>query len=530
MRQFFSYGPVDCRKHFCISRQNIVDSCLNNIVGDADDCGHYFTIWSPRQTGKTWIMRQVKDAIQAKYGDRFIAGMMSMQTALLDQESNPDDILEWVPHIIHDTFKIKIEPLKTWIDWLNIFNKSAGIFNKPVILFIDEFDKLPPKVIDKFVNLFRGMYLDRDSYLLHGLALIGVRAALGVESERGSPFNVQRSMHIPNFTKDEVFDLFSQYIAESGQAVETSVIEKVYESTNGQPGLVCWFGELLTDKYNRDKNKAIDNKLWDMVYNNALTVEWNNTILNLIKKVKNRYKEEVIELFSKSDIKFSLDRDWCSYLYMNGIIAQGAAVDSKGNTVNICRFSSPFVHERLYNALTDDLIGDISPIPSLDFLDDLADVFASDSVNVAALLERYKDYLKRLKSKGLNPWKDQPRRTDLHYTEAVGHFHLYAWLQSAIGRQCVISPEFPTGNGKVYLHLKCPSGDGIIEVKSFTNVYDLKSYKEQAAKYADSLGKETVTIALFVPSEDEDILKRLSSEAAVGGVNVTVVAIGWSSL
>ncbi|MFP4429135.1 MAG: hypothetical protein ACLFPB_07420 [Desulfovermiculus sp.] len=34
------------------------------------------------------------------------------------------------------------------------------------------------------------------NYFLHGLALIGVRAVLGVGSERGSPFNVQHSLHV----------------------------------------------------------------------------------------------------------------------------------------------------------------------------------------------------------------------------------------------------------------------------------------------------------------------------------------------
>jgi hypothetical protein len=36
------------------------------------------------------------------------------------------------------------------------------------------------------------------------MALIGVRAVLGVENVKGSPFNVQRSVHIPNLTHDEV--------------------------------------------------------------------------------------------------------------------------------------------------------------------------------------------------------------------------------------------------------------------------------------------------------------------------------------
>jgi len=73
---------------------------------------------------------------------------------------------------------------------------------------IDEFDSLPDSVIDILVAIFRDMYINRSNYLLHGLALIGVRSVIGKNSDRVSPFNIQRSMHIPNFTKDEVKDLF----------------------------------------------------------------------------------------------------------------------------------------------------------------------------------------------------------------------------------------------------------------------------------------------------------------------------------
>ena len=89
---------------------------------------------------------------------------------------------------------------------------------------------------------------------------------------------------------------------------------------------------------------------------------------------------------------------------------------------------------------------------ALDVLDDLTDVFEA-GLNLSLLLSRYKAYLIRLKAKGLNPFKEQPRRADLHYTEAVGHFHLIAWLKEALDDICVISPEFPTGNGNVDIHL-----------------------------------------------------------------------------
>ncbi|MBF0102666.1 MAG: AAA-like domain-containing protein, partial [Desulfobacterales bacterium] len=489
---------------------------------------HFFTIWAPRQTGKTWLMRQVKAQIQQHYGDKFIIGTMSMQGTVINKTAPEDLLLSKIPHLFWETFAQEIDVPDTWEDLKDIFSWKKGLFNLPLILFIDEFDSLPPKIIDRLVTLFRDMYLKRESYLLHGLALIGVRAVLGVDSDRGSPFNIQRSLHVPNFTKAEVIDLYQQYQHESGQVIEPVVVESVYDTTRGQPGLVCWFGELLTETYNPGLAELITMAVWQRVFHRALTMEWNNTVLNLIKKAKSPdYNEYVIALFSQADIPFQIDMEWCSYLYFHGIIDAKIQMKANGEEESVCIFSSPFVQRRLYHSLTSDIVGDRLPILVLDPLDDLSDVFNSQELNIPALIDRYKSYLKRLKAKGLNPWKEQPRRSDMHITEAVGHFHLYAWLHHAIGRRCVISPEFPTGNGKVDLHIHCQGKRGIIEVKSFTDLAQLQESIAQASVYAKQMGLTTVTIAMFTPVEDETVLAKLSREVICDTVRVIVVAIGW---
>ena len=409
----------------------------------------------------------------------------------------------------------------------NLFSEKNGVFRTPIILFIDEFDSLPPKVIDRLVTMFRDMYLKREDYLLHGLALIGVRAVLGVESHRGSPFNIQRSLHVPNLTREEVEEMFRQYREESNQKIEPEVVKRLYDSTRGQPGLVGWFGELLTEKFNPGKDCTIDMTQWNRTYRRSCSTEWNNTVLNLIKKAKGEYREHILKLFSKANLLFSLDADWCNYIYLNGIIDYETIIDSDGQEKDICRFASPFVQRRIYNALTYVLVGHETPILPLDPLDDLSDVFDPLELNVPALIQRYRDYLKRLKAKGLNPWKDQPRRTDLHLTEYVGHFHLYSWLQYATDGQCSVSPEFPTGNGRVDLHLKCGNRRGIIEVKSFTSHARAGNARVQAARYAAMLNMNAVTLVLFIPVEDETVLKKLSDTQEIDRVKVTTEAVGW---
>jgi len=528
MRHFHSYGPVDYRYHYCVQRKEMIARCTEQLVGSPEEGGHFFTIWAPRQTGKTWLMRQVKQEIAARFPERFIIGTMSVQGVMLKDEESDDKFLDNVPILMWETFKIKNLPVPAdWKSFKSLFSKDNNLFGKPVILFIDEFDSLPPNVIDRLVTMFRDMYLKREDYLIHGLALIGVRAVLGVESLRGSPFNIQRSLHVPNLTSEEVEDMFRQYQEESGQKIEPEVVKSLYDSTRGQPGLVGWFGELLTEKFNPGKDSVLDIGVWNDTYRRALSTEWNNTVLNLIKKAKGEYRDHILRLFGKAELTFTLDADWCNYIYLNGIIDYETVTDPDGKKKEICRFSSPFVQLRIYNALTYDMVGYGTPILALDPLDDLADVFDPPELNVPALIQRYRDYLKRLKAKGLNPWQDQPRRADLHLTEYVGHFHLYAWLQYATDRQCSVSPEFPTGNGRVDLHLKCGNKRGIIEVKSFKSHAETRYARLQAARYAAMLHLNAVTLALFIPVEDETVLKKLSDEQDIDGVKVTVEAIGW---
>ena len=527
MRRFHSYGPVDCRHHFCVPRNELVAQCADQMIGIPDEGGHYFTIWAPRQTGKTWLMYQARDEIARRYPDRFTLGTLSMQGLIMEPDDPDAAFFDYVPRLFRAGLSMEVSAPRSWNDWAELFSTHNGLFSGPAILFIDEFDSLPPRIIDRLVTLFRDIYLKRESYHLHGLALVGVRAVLGVESLRGSPFNIQRSLHVPNFTREETEELFRQYREESGQAVEPEVVTAVHDATRGQPGLVGWFGELLAEKYNPGVANPIGMEQWEDAYFGAMNREWNNTVLNLIKKAEGPFAGHVLKLFSNPEIPFSIRTEWCAYLYLNGIIDEEKTTTETGRRVSVCRFSSPFVQDCLFHAFTSDLVGDDLPILPVEPLDDLSDVFSGPLLEIPALLDRYKGYLARLKAAGIDPWKDQPRRSDLRLTEAVGHFHLFAWLQSAVGRRCAINPEFPTGNGRVDLHLRCNEKRGLIEVKSFRERSELTQAKAQAAGYAKRLGFPAVTIALFVPVEDEAVLAALSGEDEIDGVRVTTVAIGW---
>jgi hypothetical protein len=510
-----------------VERAELINRCTEHILGNPDKGGHYFTIWGPRQSGKTWMMRQVVMEIEARYGDRLLCTTLSMQGVIMKDDEPEENFLHHVPRLLDNGFGIlNWSQPANWDEWSYLFKKTSGPFERPVILFIDEFDSLPMQVIDRLVTLFRDMYLDRKNYLLHGLALIGVRAVLGVSSHRGSPFNVQRALHVPNLTKEETEELFRQYQEESGQRIETEVVEKVYQKTNGQPGLVSWFGELLTEKYNPGQGETIGNLTWKLVWQKARFTEPNNTVMNLIAKARMpEYRDILMAVFSQSDIPFAFHDPVCNYLYLNGIIEPYTVEDDKGEPNDFCRFSSPFIQDCIYSALGMEMVRTM-PVRALEPLDDLSDVLDQAELNLPALLDRYREYLKRLKAAGFEIWENQPPRADLRMREAVGHFHLYAWLCDAIGRHCTITPEFPVGNGQVDIHIRCGSKRGIIEIKSFSDVRQIKKAKKRSADYAKSLGLDAVTVAVFISGASEEALGKISSEEVIDGVKVSVKAMG----
>jgi hypothetical protein len=525
MKRFHSYGPVDSRTHFTVPRTDLVQTCLESLVGDAENGGHYFTIFAPRQSGKTWLMRQVKGDIEALHEDRFSVGAMSMQGVIMEETDADALFFRQTVRLFSDAFGIDIDAPTAWDDWVTLFSLRNGVFPHPVILFIDEFDSLPQRIIDRLTTLFRDMYLNRETYRLHGLALIGVRAVLGVGSRRGSPFNIQRSLHVPNFTASEVEDLFSQYEKERGQKVEDTVVQNVYEATNGQPGLVCWFGELLTEKYNPGDHTPLDHRVWKRVWRKARFTEPNNTVMNLIAKARDsQYRERVMAIFARDDLPFSFHDPICNHLYLNGVIIPHTQGETETDGREVCRFSSPFIQSCLYSAFGMEMTRTM-PVRPLQPLDDLSDVLDGPDLNLSGLMDRYQDYLNRLKANGHDIWSHQARRTDLRIREAAGHFHLYAWLYNAIGSDCHLSPEFPTGNGQVDLLIQCGEKWGIIEIKSFSTLRQMKLARHQAAHYAARLGLDSVMVVIFLSDASPDALDSLSGEESIDGVRVRVRAI-----
>jgi hypothetical protein len=151
MRRFTSYGPVDPELHYAVPRTALIEECVGQLVGHPEKGGHFFTIWGPRQTGKTWIMRRAMEEIRARHGDRFQVETLSMQ-GISARSADPDAaFLRQIPVAFRRGMNLKIPPLADFSEWGELFGRDRGLFERPLILLIDEFDRLRPSVIDELV-------------------------------------------------------------------------------------------------------------------------------------------------------------------------------------------------------------------------------------------------------------------------------------------------------------------------------------------------------------------------------------------
>ncbi|MBV7337196.1 AAA-like domain-containing protein [Chloroflexi bacterium TSY] len=528
MRKFSSYGPVDTDLHFYVPRQGLIDRVLNQLVGEVPERGgHYITVWAPRQRGKTWILQRVFQRLdQQPYAEQFDVVYLAVES--LKKVTEIKRIIHAITEKLGKALQLELHAAS--LDEFELLF-SRQFLQKPLILIMDEFDALSQDAIAGIAGVLRNIYTARRNqlsklshekeYLLHGVALIGVRSVLGIENETGSPFNVQRSVQIPNLTFAEVEELYQWYERESGQKIEEGVVERIYEEVEGQPGLTSWLGELLTETYNSDLDNPLTLEQLDWVMLWATDGLGNANVQNIISKAQQTsHRDLILELFRTEDkLRFRFDNPTTNFLYLNGVID----IEETPTQLNI-RFPNPFIQRRLFNYFSSDIFPNMGQLYAP--FEDLSDTITETSLNVRNLLKHYQHYLQQNRDWLL---QEVPRKANMRPYEAVFHFNLYLYLSLFFQRRNgKVHPEFPTGNSQIDLIIQYAGQRFGIEVKSFTDDYEYRQALKQAARYGKQLGLAEITLVFFVEAIDdanrqkyEEIHADVDTETTVLPVFVT---------
>jgi len=288
---------------------------------------------------------------------------------------------------------------------------------------------------------------------------------------------------------------------------------------------VSWFGELLTEQYNKDTDKPITFRHWEYALSCANSILPNNTIMNLISKAnKPEYKPYLFELFrTTGKVEFTFDDPVHNYLYMNGIIR--FEEEESGAFNKYAKFTCPFIQKRLFNRFRREMFEIVGVMyqPFEDLSDSITSIKADVlAINIANILRRYEKYLALNRNWLL---KDAPRRKDNRIMEAVFHFNLFGFLDQFLYNKAHVYPEFPTGNGKVDIFIKFKDQLLAIEVKSYTDESGYYTAIRQATRYAASVNLQKIYLAIFIESIPDEARNKFEQEIIDETTGISVIPV-----
>ena len=461
MREFNTSGPNILKEHYTIIRQNIINKGIRLV-----NKKRYFTIWAPRQTGKSTYFRLLANELEKD----------SYKVAHINFENFKTASLESFLYL----FKMKLKEF--WnVDFSKeteisqIFNLIQEIKDKKFVLIIDEVEGINKKYFGEFLHSIRNVYHSRETHCLKSVLLVGVSNITGIVQDDASPFNIADTLRMPYFTNKETMELFAQHETETGQLFDKKVKQKISEITANQPGLVNGFAYRLVDT-NPDK-EIINYEDYLQVEQWYLTRVIDKNISNVIKVAK-KHREFVENLLFVNDtVKFSIDNPSTEALHTNGLIIW----DDDNNI----KFWVPLYKKRLFNVFFPYTNGERKNIAKHLFADDY--LTKDNKINFDKLID---DYKRHIKLKSFRPYRekdDNGKFKSIPEAAMIYSFETYISIfLNAIKGKSYREAQISLGDTDLIINVK--GFEYFIETKKFYDYTNFTEGKNQIAYYCKSAG------------------------------------------
>ena len=473
MRKFNTSGPNIPEKHYTIQRIDLIDKGFELVKDE-----RYFTIWAPRQTGKSTYFRQLAERLT----------LNGYKVAHINFENYKNASLSSFLYDLAKNLKVYWGvDLTKETEIAKIFSLISETRNNKFILIIDEVEGINETYFGDLLHSIRNAYHSRQNHSLKSVILVGVSNIVGVVSDNASPFNIADTLNVPYFTDDEVHALLGQHGTETGQLFDEKVKQKICQITANQPGLVNGFAQKLTTDYPGKTILTYEDylKVEDWYLTEAIDKNFSN-ILNKAKEQRN-FVERL--LFTEEKIPFEIDRESIKLLHTNGLIKK----DENGYVT----FWVPFYKKRLYKAFYPYTNGEQSQISRT--------IFASEyftekgDIILDKLISTYKEYVKR---RGFKAYREKDKNgeyTSLKEAAVIYSFETYiaATMQELKGK---IYREADTGLGKSDMIINIANNEFLIEAKIYYSPSKFDDGKKQLAYYCNSLGINRGVYLVFCPN------------------------------
>ena len=306
----------------------------------------------------------------------------------------------------------------------------------------------------------------------YSVGIVGVRSIAQLDYDRSvSPFNIQDEFKLPNFTLEQIQELFQQYTNEMGQAFAPEVIASIHKQTAGQPFLVNRFGQILTEALDIPKTETFTMAHFSKAHAQLLE-EDNTNLTHLTTNIRRDRRFETLLMritATEESVHFSLRNELISALFTYGVITKGAD--------GLCEILNPIylycilqTFKPLINGLEHQYLPEDTDAGFSDYLT------PAGHIDLVSLLDNFRDFIGRAGFQILQV-PDTPR-------ESVGRHLLLAYLDQFVKLVGgVMHIEVQTGRGRMDLIITHNQRKYIVETKVWRGASRYQAGKKQLAAY-----------------------------------------------
>ncbi len=469
-RYFNTSGPNIRAEHYTLEREALVEVGRNMVHQS-----RYFTIWAPRQSGKSTYFRLLAEVLEK---ENYKVCHINVEHLI---QASLDDFLEYFRWQLQEQWKINFSDLSL----ASIFSKIYTINDQKLVLIVDEIEGVNAEYFNQFLHTIRNAYHSRERHALKSVIFVGVANITGIVQDNASPFNISDSLQINYFSKEEVYALLGQHETETGQLFKEEVKEKIYDITAGQPGLVNGFGLKLIEKF-KDK-PVIDYADYLEVEDWYLYEALDKNVSNVINKAKKHQKYLEQLLFLEHQTRFDIDKEETRYFYTNGLIKK----DAEGNIT----FWVPLYKKRLQKYFYPVRNGEAKEIQGNIWAENY--LTADKKLNIDKIIREYQSYAKRRGFRYFIEKDENDNPKGLREAALIYSFETFiqSFLEVLKGKSYL---EAHVALGRSDLIINVLDTELVIEAKVFHNITKFTEGKTQLAYYTQSLGLKKGIYLVFV--------------------------------
>jgi len=504
MRKDFNIaGPCQSSKHYMLDPLRNIGKELADLI----EREYYFVIHAARQSGKTTLLWELTDKINAagKYHALYCS-LEGLQTFTEPEKGIPEIVQKIESCVKKQGLPKGFAKEANYNSISNVLNdclvEYCRSLDKPLVVFFDEADCLSNDTLITFLRQLREGFVSRARIpFVHTIALVGMRnirdykAHVRPESATlgsSSPFNiVSESLTLRNFKYEEVAALYSQHTELTGQVFEQDAVEFIFEQTQGQPWLVNAVARECVEKICKlDYSITITKEMARTAINN-LILQRGTHFDSLMERLKEPRVKRIIEplLLGKDDI--GIDRTADDFLYTRdlGLIRQ----EEKTRRIIPANQIYAEVMARALNFNTQESLMKYEKY-------EIPNYIKEGKIDMKILLSDFQAF-----------WRENSEIWErvYEYKEAAPHLILMAFLQRVINGGGLIQREFALGNQRVDLCIVYENGKYPIELKIDHGEGYIKKGYSQLLEYMDKCGVSEGFMIIFDKNQGKNWEERI---------------------